>query len=109
MTEDSTPAPALEDVLSAAAAELEEVDSRRTPSGREWSIGGILFAAVGPGVAEFRLARPVAAAALRTPDTAASGRGPDWVAFRPPTLDRHARDRAVAWLASAWRRADGEA
>jgi hypothetical protein len=50
----------------------------------------------------------VAKAALRTPDTAGSGRGVDWVAFSPPELDQHAIDRATAWLASAWRRADGE-
>ena len=45
---------------------------------------------------------------LRTPDTADSARGADWVAFSPPELDQHAIDRATAWLASAWRRADGE-
>ena len=50
----------------------------------------------------------MASAALRTPDTAASPRGSDWVAFAPAELDRHAIDRATAWLASAWRRADGE-
>ena len=42
--------------------------------------------------AEFRLARPVVAAALRTPDTAASDRGPDWVAFAPQRA-RRSRDR----------------
>jgi hypothetical protein len=30
------------------------------------------------------------------------------VTFRPTVLDRHAVDRATAWLGSAWRRADGE-
>jgi hypothetical protein len=30
------------------------------------------------------------------------------VAFAPKQLDGHAIDRAAAWLASAWRRADAE-
>lgn len=109
MGEDRTGrAGSLEEVLLAIAGELEAAESRPTAGGREWSIGGIVFAATGPEGAEFRLSRPVAAAALRTPDAAPSPRGPDWVAFRPPLLDRHALDRAEAWLTSAWRRADGE-
>jgi hypothetical protein len=97
-------------VLDDAAADLEEVE-RRQPgdgSGVEWSIGGRVFAWADGGRAEFRLSPPVASAALRTPDTAASSRGSDWVAFAPAELDQHAVDRATAWLASAWRRADGE-
>lgn len=101
-------ASSLEEVLVAVAGELEEVESRPAVDGTEWSIGGIVFAAIGPEGADFRLSRPVAAAALRTPDTARSPRGPDWVAFRPSLLDRHALDRAEAWFTSAWRRADGE-
>jgi len=45
---------------------------------------------------------------MRTLDTAESQRGADWVAFSPAELDQHAIDRATAWLASGWRRADGE-
>jgi hypothetical protein len=102
-------AASLEQVLAEAAAELEAVDEAATPGGAvEWSIDGIVFAAVNGGRAEFRLDPMVAAAALRTPDTSPSPRGGDWVAFAPPELDRHAIDRATAWLASAWRRADGE-
>jgi len=99
----------LQALLVDAATELE--DAERTAadgSTVEWSIAGITFAAVSGGSAEFRLDPLVAKAALRTPDTADSGRGPDWVAFSPPELDQHAIDRATAWLASAWRRADGE-
>jgi hypothetical protein len=98
----------LAETLEAAAAELEGVERRASPTGPEWTIGGIIFATAGSDGAEFRLAPPVAAAAMRTPDTAASARGPDWVAFRPSVLDQHAIDRATAWLASAWRRADSE-
>lgn len=95
-------------VLESAAAELEDVEVGGGTDVREWAIGGIVFAAAGPDGAEFRLAPPVASAALRTPDTLPSRRGPDWVLFRPASLDGHAIDRATAWLASAWRRADGE-
>jgi hypothetical protein len=59
----------------------------------------------GEGVAEFRLDPLVAKAALRTPDTQPSERGPDWLRFSPQALDGHAVDRAEAWFASAWRRA----
>ena len=94
--------------LEAEAADLEGVERAEAAGMVTWSIGGVLFAAANGGHAEFRLAPAVAAAALRTPDTASSTRGPDWVAFDPVDLDRHALDRALAWLASAWRRADGE-
>ena len=95
-------------IVEAAAADLEAVERRETADGSEWSIGGVTFAAVASDLAEFRLARPVVEAALRTAGTVRSGRGSDWVGFRPAELDQHAIDRATAWLASAWRRADGE-
>ena len=95
-------------VLEEAAAALEDVEERTSGSGTEWSIGGVVFAAPERDGAAFRLSPPVAAAALGTPDTAPSPRGRDWVLFRPQVLDRHAIDRAEAWLASACRRADGE-
>jgi hypothetical protein len=97
-------------VLDEAAAELEDAARAATAdgSGVEWSIGGVTFAAIAGERAEFRLDPAVATAALRTPDTAPSARGRDWVAFAPADIDQHAIDRATAWLASAWRRADGE-
>ena len=95
-------------VLRSAALELEAADERRDGEALEWSIGGVTFAAFNGDRAEFRLDPAVAAAALRTPDTSLSSRGVDWVAFAPVALDQHAMDRAEAWLASAWRRADGE-
>lgn len=101
----------LGEILDDAAAKLAGVEQRESDGGTEWSTGGRLFAALSraPGVAletaEFRLDPPVLRAALGTPDTAPSPRGDDWVAFRPPDLDRLAIDRAVAWLGSAHRRA----
>jgi hypothetical protein len=99
----------LSELLREAAASLDEVDEQpASADGLEWSIGGRVFATVTNGRAEFRLDPMVAAAAMRTPDTSASARGADWVAFAPSVLDQHAVDRATAWLTSAWRRADGE-
>jgi hypothetical protein len=91
----------LEDVLTAAAEDLEGVSLHDG----EWTVAGRTFAAVAAGVAEFHLDPLVARAALRTPDTAASNRGPDWVAFAPGELDDAAIDRAEAWFLSAHRRA----
>jgi hypothetical protein len=95
-------------LLEASARDLEAAEERRNGETLEWSIGGLTFATMGGDRAEFRLDPAVATAALRTPDTSPSPRGADWVAFSPASLDRHALDRAEAWLASAWRRADGE-
>ncbi len=95
-------------LIEATAIGFAAVDRQAVGGVVEWSTGGIVFAAVNGDRAEFRLALPVVGAALRTPDTTASDRGPDWVAFAPQQLDDHAGDRAVAWLASAWRRATAE-
>jgi hypothetical protein len=94
--------------LIAAARDLQRVESHDADDTTEWTTEGVVFAAVGPQGADFRLARQVADAALRTPDAERSPRGPEWVRFAPTQLDGHALDRATAWLASAWRRADAE-
>lgn len=93
----------LQDVLEEAAAELDEVEEVAVADGVEWRRGGQPFAAAAGNTAEFRLQSSVAAAAIRTPDTRQSPRGPDWVTFGPSDLDGLALDRAEAWLASAWR------
>ncbi len=67
---------------------------------------GERFAVLGGGPVDLRLRPEVASAALRTPDASPSPRGPGWVRFGPPVLDGFARDRAIAWLESAWRFAD---
>jgi hypothetical protein len=101
--------PSLEQVLEEVAATLEDAEAGASVGGgTEWSIDGRVFATVAAGRAEFRLDPMVASAALRTPDTARSPRGADWVGFAPAAIDQHAIDRATAWLVSAWRRADGE-
>jgi len=104
------PARDLPELLTAAAAALSEVTSSPTRDGEvTWATGGDVFAVLGSdgASAEFALDRAVAAAAVRTPDTAPSPRGPGWVLFRPETLDSHGKDRASAWFASACRHAAG--
>jgi hypothetical protein len=72
-----------------------------------WSVGDQPFAALGSDGIEIRLDEPVAAAAARTPDSAPSPRGPEWVRFNPGEVDGHAVDRLRAWLELAYRRAGG--
>lgn len=76
---------------------------------RTWTRDGIPFAILGGGTVEVRVGAAIAAAAVRTPDTTSSGRGPDWVAFTPTGLDPHALDRLGAWLGAAHRRAAPDA
>ena len=96
-----------ENLLAEAAADLAGVTTGTDPSGATtWSRGGEHRAAVSldESVASFRLDPAIAAAAVRTPDTMPSGRGPGGVDFAPDTIDDHAEDRAVARLESAHRR-----
>jgi hypothetical protein len=96
----------LEEVMDLAAT-VEGVAGEVGPDGTTtWSGTGGPFAALHPGGggASFRLDRELAAAAVRTPDTNASERGPDWVDFVPREVDDHAIDRATAWFAAAARR-----
>jgi len=88
------------------AAGLEGAEAVAVDGGLELRLDGERFGMVSGGVVELRLRSEVAAAALRTPDVAPSPRGPGWVRFEPPVLDGFARDRAAAWLESAWRAAD---
>jgi hypothetical protein len=88
------------------AADLEGAEVIPVDDGLELRLDGERFGTLSGGVVELRLRSAVAGAALRTPDTAASPRGPGWVRFAPPILDAFARDRAAAWLESAWRFAD---
>ena len=70
-----------------------------------WTRNGTAFAVLGPTGIELRLDPAIAAAATRTPDTAPSPRGTDWVRFKPRELDGHAVDRLEAWFELAYRRA----
>jgi hypothetical protein len=96
----------LADVLAEAEDGLVDVRVDVADGLTTWAAGPAVFAVLSGDRAEFRLGPQVAAAALRTPDTAVSVRGPDWVAFAPPILDDQAVDRAEAWFLSAHRRAE---
>ena len=104
MTDDA-PDLTLADVLTSAAEDLAGVSASATAGATTWAVGGVAFVTLAGDRAEFRLDPLVARAALRTPDTAASPRGPDWVAFAPGEVDDGAIDRAEAWFLSAHRRA----
>jgi hypothetical protein len=96
----------LAEAVDDAAGRLAGVERREMAGGgTEWLVAGRPFAAAGTATVEFRLDPVVARAALGTPDTSVSARGPEWVAFSPGELDRFAVDRAVAWLGAAHRRA----
>ena len=88
-----------------AARRLPRRRPRRPARGRSWSRGehGDRRRRALRGRDPPR--RQIAAAAARTPDTAPSPRGPDWVRFNPRELDPHALDRLGAWLELAYRRA----
>ncbi|MEO8462951.1 MAG: hypothetical protein ABI555_07045 [Chloroflexota bacterium] len=101
------PDAALAELLVSVAAKQPACRSTETGSATTWSIGGMVFAMLDGGVAEFRLDVPIAAAAQRTPDTSASPRGSEWVAFRPGLMDHEAADRVTAWFQAAARRATG--
>lgn len=103
--EEPLPDLTMAEVLAAAAEDLVGVAAASSGAGETvWSVGPTAFAIRTGDGAEFRLDPLVVAAALRTPDTAPSPRGHDWVAFAPAVLDDAAIDRAEAWFLSAHRR-----
>jgi hypothetical protein len=92
------------------AEEIEDLPGVRPMpggAGRSWLRDEVEFAVLGPFGLELRLDAPIAAAATRTPDTAPSPRGGEWIRFNPRELDGHAVDRLRAWLDLAYRRAEG--
>jgi hypothetical protein len=99
---------ALTAALDRLAAELEEVRRREVGKAVEYDRVGVVFAEREAGRLSFRLRAEIVAAALRTPNTSPSPRGPEWVALAPAAADVFALDRAVAWFETAWRLA-GEA
>ena len=99
------PVATLAGVTDVVIAGLEGVDRRTDGQATVFERSGRPFAATHGEALEVRLDPAVAAAALRTPDTDESSRGPAWIRFSPPELDRIAIDRATAWLEYAWRHA----
>ena len=97
--------PSLPTRVTEIVVDLPEARSLSSDGTITWSRGGQPFAALGQSGIELRLDRAIAAAATRTPDTAPSTRGPEWVRFSPRELDPPTLDRLRAWLELAYRRA----
>ncbi len=96
---------ALPSAVAEVIVDLPESRSQSVDGAVTWTRAGRPFASLGPNGIEIRLDRPIAAAAARTPDTAPSSRGEEWIRFDPHELNGHARDRLRAWLELAYRRA----
>jgi hypothetical protein len=97
--------PGLPAQVAELIVELPESRSQSADGVITWQRGGVAFAVLGPNGIEIRLDRAIASAATRTPDTAPSQRGHEWIRFNPQELDGHALDRLRAWLELAYRRA----
>jgi len=97
--------PSLPAHVAEVIVDLPESRSQSVDGVVTWSRAGTAFAALGPNGIEIRLDGPIAAAATRTPDTAPSPRGREWIRFNPSELDGHALDRLRAWLELGYRRA----
>jgi hypothetical protein len=106
MDEADGPLPTLRDLAVDTIDGLDEVTSAPTNGTTQYSRAGHPFAALSEHELEVRLEPFVTTAALRTPDTSESPRGPGWVHFSPAVLDRFAADRVIAWIEHAWRHAE---
>jgi hypothetical protein len=101
-----SPGPAIEspaEAIDRLAGELDGVRRRVAGTAVEYDRAGTIFAIRVSGRLSFRLRADIVAAALRTADTAMSGRGIDWVALSPSVPDAFTVDRATAWFEMAWR------
>ena len=97
--------PALPAGVAEVVIDLPEARSLSADGIVTWTRGDRAFASMGDSGVEIRLDPAIAAAAMRTPDTAPSTRGGEWIRFDPRELDPHAMDRLRAWLELAYRRA----
>ena len=97
----------LDERVEAVILELEGVDRVRDGQAVTYSVVGRPFAVLVEERLDVALDPAVGVAALRTPGTAVSRRGPGWVTFAPGAIDRFALDRAEAWIRLAHRRASG--
>ncbi|MEA2622751.1 MAG: hypothetical protein QOH61_1661 [Chloroflexota bacterium] len=92
-------------MVEAITTELGDVQATGSATAMEYRRGQQVFAAIdGPRVS-LRLRPDIAEAALRTPATAPSPRGADWIEFEPNPSDPQDADRLRAWLTIGWRAA----
>lgn len=95
----------LASTLAGLANDLDDARVLISGGSMSWIRDETTFAVLEGSSVDLRLDRAVAAAALKTPDTATSERGPEWVRYAPPTLEGHDLDRLRAWFMLAHRRA----
>jgi len=93
--------------IEATTGGLAEAEVVAAGADVTWRRRGVAFAELGRDGLAIRVGMAIAAAAVGTPDTRPSARGPDWIEFAPVELDDHALDRLDAWLTAAHRRAGG--
>lgn len=94
--------------VAEVAADHPRVARREAAGEVVYEVEGQAIAVLRGPTVEFRLRGDVVGAALRTPGTSASVRGPEWVAFEPPpTPDRYDVDRLRSWFEMAARLAGG--
>ena len=91
------------------ARELEGIRRSEVGKAVEFDRAGVVFATREAGRLSFRLRVEIVTAALKTPDTASSERGSDWVSMAPAVVDSFVLDRATAWFEIAWRIAGEQA
>ena len=89
------------------AAELAGVEKLDAAGAIEFAQGGNVFAIREGAVHTFRLRPEIVRAGLRTPATARSTRGAEWISLRSGAGDDFTLDRAKAWFELAWRLAGG--
>ncbi|MGA3030661.1 MAG: hypothetical protein ABSE58_08005 [Candidatus Limnocylindrales bacterium] len=91
------------EAMDRQAAELDGVQRKVAGGAVDYARGGLVFAAREGRSLSFRLRPEVVDAALRTPDTARSSRGSQWISLSPTEMDPSTLDRVTAWFESAWR------
>jgi hypothetical protein len=96
----------LEEFLSELAVELGATIDRTSPPTMEFRRDRRTFAVATGSTVDLRLDSEIAVAALGTPSTQASQRGPEWVRLTVDTTQTHDLDRARAWFLSAYRNAE---
>jgi hypothetical protein len=103
MTDD--PGLALDDLADGLAEELGDVSAAADGDVTSFERAGTTFARISSSVVEVHLPDDIAAAAIRSADTAAIPNEQGWVRFAPSADGPHVVDRAEAWFRTAWRHA----
>jgi hypothetical protein len=87
------------------AGELGDVLSTSSATATEYRRAQQLFAVVEGRRVTLKLRPDIAEAAIRTPATAPSARGAEWIEFEPNPANPQDVDRLRSWLTIGWRTA----